>query len=284
MKHYIKLMRPKQWIKGFFVFAALIFARKFTELDAIGWTSLLFVYFTIASSAIYVFNDLYDLEKDIHHPKKKNRPIASGRVSKRNAILLMVVLTVFCLLLGFNFNWKVNLIILLYLINNLFYTLKLKNSIIIDVMIISVGFLLRVVAGAFVLDVYISSWIIICTFFLSMLIALGKRRSEMIFLEEAAAKHRGNLKMYSVKLLDYMLIISVACTLMTYSLYAILEYSNQLILFTIIFVFYGVFRYMFLLLKGDGSKSPEEIIIGDKPLIIDILAFGIACILILLLV
>lgn len=279
--NYIKLMRPKQWIKNLFVLAALVFSKKFIEIDAIVDSALLFIYFTVISSIIYVFNDLVDADRDKHHPKKKNRPIASGKITKNKSIFFIVFLIIIACLMGINFKVDVNLVIALYILNNIFYTFGLKNNIIIDVMMISIGFLLRVVTGALVLDVYISSWIIICTFFLSMLMALGKRRSEMISLEKKASCHRDNLQIYSIKLIDYMLLICVACTIITYSLYTILEYESQIFMITIFFVFYGIFRYVYLLLSGDG-RMPEEIIIGDKPLLLDICIFGISCILILL--
>ncbi|MCT4686478.1 decaprenyl-phosphate phosphoribosyltransferase [Vallitalea sp.] len=280
--NYIKLIRPKQWIKNSFVFAALIFSKKFIEIDAIEYSILLFIYFTIISSIIYIFNDINDADNDKIHPKKKKRPIASGAISKRNAVFFMCILIIVSLIISIHFDIGVNIVIILYIINNIIYTTGFKNYIIIDVMMISIGFLLRVIAGALVLEVYISSWIIICTFFLSMLMGLGKRRSEIVYLEDSAASHRHNLKLYSIKLIDYMLNICVGCTLITYTLYSILEYDNKIFMITNMFVFYGIFRYVYLIFSEDSCKMPAEIIIEDKPLLINILSFGISCILILL--
>lgn len=282
LKNYIRLMRPNQWIKNLFVFPALLFSKKFDEIESFLSVVLLFVYFIIVSSVIYILNDIVDAEKDRYHPKKRYRPIASTVVSKGQAVILMIVLFVISILISTHYSPLVNLVICAYIFNNILYTFGLKNKIIIDVMMISIGFLLRVIAGALVINVYISSWIIICTFFLSMLMALGKRRNEIICLKDGAAHHRTNLQIYSVQLIDYMLCICVACTIITYSLYTILEFDNKQFMVTIIFVFYGIFRYIFLLFTSDESKMPEEIIMADKPLIINVCLFAVTCILILL--
>ncbi|QUI21571.1 UbiA prenyltransferase family protein [Vallitalea pronyensis] len=278
MKNYIALMRPKQWIKNVFVLASLLFSKNFLIGHKIWTIVLLTGYFIIISSIIYVFNDMVDVDKDRYHPKKKYRPLACGALTKKQAIIFLVVLGIIAMMVSLFFEPLVNGIILIYMINNIGYSLIFKHYVIIDAIIIAMGFLLRVVVGALAIHEHVSSWILICTFFMAMLMALGKRRSEIICLEEKANAHRKNLQLYSIQVLDYMLLICVACTIMTYSLYSILEQQSQLFLITILFVFYGVIRYIFLLFNSDGSKMPEELIIEDQPLVMAIACYGLVTI------
>lgn len=275
MKDYLHLMRPKQWIKNIFVFGSLLFSKQFLIGHNVVVVMELMLYFIVISSMVYVFNDIIDMEGDRQHPKKKERPLASGALSKKQGRVFLSILGGVAILLSSLFEPAVNGIVILYMLNNVCYSLFFKRYVIVDGMMIAIGFLLRVVAGALAIGVGISSWILICTFFIAMLMALGKRRSEIVCLAHKAGEHRKNLQLYSIQVLDYMLLICVACTIMTYSLYSILEQNSQLFLVTIIFVFYGVIRYVFLLFNGDGSKMPEEIIIEDKPLLLDIAMYGI---------
>ncbi|WP_053982972.1 decaprenyl-phosphate phosphoribosyltransferase [Niameybacter massiliensis] len=270
----IKLMRPKQWIKNLFVFAALIFSMKFLSPFHIGQAMLCFVLFCMISSSIYILNDIVDVEKDRLHPKKKNRPLAKGTVSIKAAGGVSIILMISSLLAGFLFNPLVGTVITLYLINNLIYSFKIKHIVIMDIISIAIGFILRVVAGAFAIDVGISAWILVCTFFISLFLGIGKRRGEILALEHNAHDHRANLKDYTEEFVNQITSIVVACTIMSYSLYTFTAYEHMYMMLTIPFVVYGIFRYLNLIYTQDEGGNPTELVLTDKLIIIDVVLWG----------
>ncbi|MFZ5989688.1 MAG: decaprenyl-phosphate phosphoribosyltransferase [Bacillota bacterium] len=281
VKGYIKLVRPKQWIKNLFVFAALIFARHVFELQYLQKVSLTFLYFCLISACVYTLNDLVDAKKDRLHPKKKTRPIASGLIKRGEAALFLAVLLPFTLTASFMLDLYLGIVILLYFVNNTLYSFKVKHMVILDVMSIAVGFLLRVIGGAMVIKVYISPWILLCTLLLSLFLGFSKRRNELVVLEGNADSHRKILEEYSLEFIDNMLSIVTASTVMAYSLYTFSSNDNYNMMLTIPFVLYGIFRYQYIIYKKKEGGSPEETVLSDIPLTINILLWVISSIVIL---
>lgn len=271
LKSYIKLFRPKQWIKNLFVFAALVFSNNILHADLLERTLLCFVLFCAASSSVYILNDIIDASKDRLHPKKKFRPIASGAISKTEALVLLFILVPAVLIGSFIFSKLLFLLIIVYFTNNILYCFVLKNMVIIDVMSIAVGFILRVISGCIAIDVFISPWLLLCTLLLSLFLGFSKRRNELLVLEEKAEHHRKILDEYSLEFIDKMLSIIISSTVMAYTLYTFSSRSNYYLMSTIPFVLYGIFRYQYIIYKKNEGGSPEEVVLSDKPLLIDMI-------------
>lgn len=289
---HIKALRPKQWIKNFFVFAGLIFAKKFTEPVLCLSVTWVFIIFCLAASGIYLINDMTDVEKDRRHPKKRHRPIASGAVSRGTATVMAIVLLVASLVMStvlFPHHPLVPLCIVIYIIKELLYTFKLKHVVIVDILINSIGFPLRALAGILAIQpidpgaepIVISSWFVACIFFLSLFIAICKRRHELMLLQGDAANHRAVLEEYSPDLLDQLVAISTSATIISYALYCILKIPgedqlqaptdiNQMV-WTIPLVIFGVFRYLYMVYRRDEGGAPEQLILRDKWLLADVL-------------
>ncbi|WP_035166478.1 decaprenyl-phosphate phosphoribosyltransferase [Caloramator sp. ALD01] len=282
MNKYIELMRPKQWIKNFFVFGAIIFSKKFLELDSIAKVVLAFFCFCLISSSVYIMNDIKDLEQDKIHPKKKNRPIASGRVSIKSAIIEMIVLIIVSLSTAFYLNKYLLIILMIYFINNIIYTFKVKHLVLLDVISIAIGFILRVIAGGVVINVELSVWILLCTLFISLFLGFEKRKNELKCLEDDATKHRRILDDYSIKFLDDISNIVCGCTIIFYSLYTFFAYNHKYMMITNIFVIYGLFRYKYLTEIKDLGGSPTEAVLTDTGIIVDVILWGICSAAILL--
>jgi 4-hydroxybenzoate polyprenyltransferase len=272
IRDYVRLIRIKHWVKDVFVFAPLIFSLNFYKPIYIGRTLIMVAAFCLAASSVYVFNDVADRERDRLHPKKKDRPIASGAVPVRSALILSAVLflasVAVCAILGL----PSVLIVLTYIAMNVAYSLLLKKQTFIDVMVIATGFLLRVVAGAIAINVELSSWMLLTTFFLSLFLGFGKRRKEVT---EGSNRHRAVFQDYTVELLNSLIIISASLTIITYSLYvvtskAMIDLGRDKFIATIPFVVFGVFRYMFLIYRHNNGGDPAEVLLKDKVLLIDI--------------
>lgn len=279
---FIKLLRPKQWIKNLFVIAPLIFAKHVFEYDYIVKIVVAFVLFCLISSSVYVLNDIIDCEKDRLHPKKKNRPIASGLISKAEAIVLLVITLPLVIGISFFVDRFFGLAILFYFINNVLYSYRIKNMVILDVMSIAIGFLLRVIGGALIIKVNISPWILLCTLLLSLFLGFSKRRNELVVLENGAENHRKILEEYSLEFIDNMLSIVTASTVMAYCLYTFsANNGNFRMMITIPFVLYGIFRYQYIIYKKNEGGSPEDAVLSDMPLMFSILLWGIISIIIL---
>ncbi len=282
----IKSVRPAQWTKNLFVFAALIFAREFFNRPLLLRTAGAFFAFCLVSGAFYIFNDLQDREEDRAHPKKSQRPIAAGEIRPGEASILFILLAGTGLAAAFFLGRGFFLAVGIYLVLQLAYSLRLKQVVILDIFVIAAGFVIRVVAGGLVIAVPISSWLLICTTLLALLLSMGKRRHEITILENRASEHRPILKEYSAYLLDQMIAVVTASTLIAYCLYTISEetvtkFGTSNLILTAPFVLYGIFRYLYLVhLKGQGG-SPEEIIIKDKPMLLNIMLWIGAVILVL---
>lgn len=278
-------MRPKQWTKNLFIFAALLFDLKLFDLTYVAKTVLAFVLFCILSGSVYLINDLTDIEKDRQHPVKRNRPLASGKLKRSWAVTAAVVVPPITLSLCFLVQPLFGLIALAYFVIQLLYSFGLKNVVILDVLIIATGFVLRVAAGAAVAEAQrFSPWIYVCITLLALFLALGKRRNELTLLDANALKHRKVLQEYSPELLDEMIALVTSSTVIAYSLYTFSAENlpdNRAMMLTIPFVLYSIFRYLYLIHEKNLGGSPEEILIRDAPFIVSNLCWGAVVVLIL---
>lgn len=275
------LLRPRQWTKNFFLFAGLVFSGNLFHLPLFCKTLLAFGTFCLLSGAVYIVNDLADLEKDRQHPRKRHRPLAAGQIHPGQARVLLGILLVvsggLSLMLGKYFL----LVAVLYFLLVTGYSLFFKHIIILDVFAVALGFLLRVVAGGVAIDVYLSPWLLICTLLLSLFLALTKRRHEYLSLGTGGSAHRPVLADYSIDYLDQLINIVTATTIMAYSLYSFTASPSPDLMLTIPFVVYGLFRYLFLVQRKDEGGSPEDVLLQDRPLGISILLWVLACVFIL---
>ncbi len=285
LKSIIRAMRPRQWAKNMFIFAALVFDEQLTERDPLLRTIAGFVLLCLISSAVYLLNDIADVEADRKHPTKRNRPIAAGQLSVPLAFVLALALAAFALAAGFALEPGFGWIITLYFVLNLLYSLRLKHMPIIDVMLIAAGFVLRVAAGVALIEVArFSPWLYVCTTLLALIIGFGKRRAEIILLAEEANTHRKVLDGYTIGYLDQLIVIVSASTIMAYSLYtfsALNLPANHLMMLTIPFVIYGVFRYLYLIHVEDAGGAPDELILSDRPLLATLVLWGMLAVVIL---
>lgn len=281
LKGYLLLLRPKQWIKNFFVFAALLFSGNMEKLSYIAMAAFAFACFCVVSSVVYIFNDMLDIEKDRKHPKKKNRPLASGAVGKSEAVVMLILLTPVSVYFSFLIDTAFGLLIVLYLVNNVLYTLYVKNLVILDVMSIALGFIIRVAGGAVAIRVGISPWLLLCTLLLALFLGFSKRRNELVVLQEDAEHHRTILQHYSLDFIDNMLSIVTASTVISYSLYTFFASADKLSMITIPYVLYGIFRYQYIIYNKNLGESPEEVAISDKPLLINIILWVLTSVIIL---
>ena len=271
---YLVMLRPYQWVKNLLVFSGLIFSTSLFKSEVIGASLASFGIFCLASSGIYILNDLRDIESDKQHPVKKNRPIASGKVSKISAIVIMGLLLPSSLLFSYLLDKSLFLIIIVYIGLNIAYSFGLKNIVILDALIVASGFLLRAFAGCVVIHVDVTPWLFICTLSLALILSFGKRRNEMNILNTEAGAHRETLQFYSIHLLDIILTICSATAIGTYSLYTmavetVSRFGSQKLIMTTPFVMYGVFRYLFLIYSENKGGDPTKLLVRDIPMIIN---------------
>lgn len=280
-KEYINLMRPKQYIKNLFVLSAIVFSGNIIHINLFYKSMIAFICFCLISSAVYILNDIVDIEKDKCHPKKCKRPLASGSIKKEKAVILGVVLVIASISLSLLVNLKLTAVIILYLLNNILYSFKLKNIVLLDVCSIAIGFILRLLAGSVSVGVQLSNWIILCTFFLSLFLGLGKRKKEINTLKSSAGDHRKILKDYNEEIINQMITVVQSCTIVCYALYSASSIDNPNMIFTTIFVIYGIFRYSYIINISDEG-NPTDVVLNDTSLKIDVLLWVVTCVIILL--
>lgn len=281
----LRTLRPRQWIKNGFVFMALLFDKKLFVWPLLIKTTFAFILFCMISSTVYIINDLADLEKDKQHPKKRRRALPSGQLKPWFAILSALGILGVCLPLSFWLGVYFGITVLTYFLLNLAYSFYLKHLVIVDVMVVAAGFVLRVAAGVIVAQAErFSPWLYLCTIFLALFLAIGKRRNELILLAEGAENHRKILDEYTVDFLDEMSHLVTAGAIIAYSLYTFSAVNlppNNAMMLTIPFVLYGLFRYLYLIhVKGEGG-APEMLIYTDLPFLLDLVLWGIAVVLIM---
>ena len=275
----IRSMRPRQWPKNAFVFVALLFDRKFFDPASVWPTVVAFVLLCLMSGAVYLMNDLADIESDRRHPTKRHRPLPSGRLNPRVAGVAAVVLATISLVAGYFLSRELAVILLLYLLSQIAYTFRLKHVVLIDVLTIAAGFVLRIAAGVAVIDVErFSPWLYIFGGFLALFMALGKRRHELVLLGGEAANHRAILDDYNLDLIDRLQGVVTTSAGVSYSLYTFLAEGlpdNHAMMLTIPFVLYGIFRYLYLIHIRNEGGAPEEILLRDRPFQVNLLFYGL---------
>lgn len=277
-----RLLRAKQWTKNLLLFAALVFAQQLFDPQAFATACIAFVAFCLASSSVYVVNDLVDVERDRQHPQKRERPIASGRVSPGAAAALAVVLTAASLAIAWSIGWSFAAATITYMALTHFYSFVGKNLVVLDILSIALGFVLRAVAGALAIGVPFSDWFVLCTFFVALFIAVSKRRSEM-YAAGGNTSSRPVLTDYTADALSAFAITAMAAAVISYSLWVQDELEQaggepRTLLFTVPFVIFSVFRYYLLVERGEAGERPEETLLTDRPLQVAILGFALVAI------
>ena len=283
----IELIRPKQWIKNLFVFAPILFAGQLLNSSLLLKNILAFIAFCGVSSVVYIINDILDVESDRIHKKKRFRPIASQEVSVKQAVIFALIISFLTALISFRINILFIITIVTYFLLNTFYSIKIKNIVILDVFFISIGFILRLVGGAVAINVVISSWMILTTIFLSLFLAISKRRAELSLVEsENIGIQRKVLSHYDITFSDQMNTVAATGTIICYALYTVSEkaistFHTENLIYTTPFVIFGIFRYLYLLHKKNLGESPEQIVTKDIAIIINILLWFITSFLII---
>ena len=281
------LLRPTQWMKNVFLFAPLIFSKHLFEPAYFFREALAFVGFCLVSSIVYAINDIADLEADRLHPIKRNRPLASRLLRVSDVVVVILILLAFVISLTPYLNIRFWYTIALYGFLNLAYSFWLKQVVIVDVFIIAAGFMLRVLAGVFAIEVVISSWLILCTLFVSVFLAISKRRGELL-LSAATDSYasRPVLKQYDVAFMDQIMTVAASGMAISYALYTVAErtvniFGTENLIFTSVFVLFGIFRYIFLMRGRKTDDNPMHLLLSDTPLVVNILLWFLACVFII---
>lgn len=280
----LKLVRPKQWIKNAFVVAPLVFSREMFEVEPLLATLKATAAFCLTASSIYIINDLSDVESDRAHPEKRSRPLAAGTITHPQAYMLLAVLVTLAVLVVIDMPSRFQLVLAAYGIMNLAYSAKLKDIVLLDVFIIAAGFMLRVLGGAFAIDVQVSSWIVLCTLFLSLFLGFAKRRGELLVVHQVRPKaERKVLISYRVGFIDQMLTIAAAGTVISYALYTVAPrtievFGTEKMIYTTVFVTYGMFRYLYLIHMTDSTENPTNAVTSDIPIVIVTVLWVLTCV------
>jgi len=275
----IQQLRPKQWTKNTLVFAALIFSINKVSIAMLAKTFVGFILFCLVSSCVYILNDYMDREADRNHPTKRFRPMASGQLNPQLALTLGILLLVFSISVALYISITFGLLLILYFVMNVMYSISLKHKVILDVMIVASGFVIRAIGGGVIIGVNLTPWFLLCTMLLSLFLAIGKRRHEFILSQENEYAHRKVLQFYNKKLLDQMNSIVTTATIMSYSIFTF-ERSIYLML-TIPLVVYGIFRYLYLIhIEGKGG-SPDKLLLEDKHILCTVLLYVVSVLIII---
>ena len=270
-----RLMRPRQWVKSSFVFTGILFGKAWRE-PQLRWKVLLAaVAFSLTASSVYIINDLLDKESDLNHPRKKHRPLATGAVSSAAALSLMIVLVIGALVFGFLASGKVLGLLSIYLLANIAYSVRLKHVVILDVFIIASGFMLRILAGTVGVNIAPSQWLLLCGLMMALFLGFAKRRAELYALTGNGPSHRRVLSHYQPVLLDNMIVVTATCVILTYSLYTMNEatikfHHTESLIYTVPFVIYGIFRYIYSLHQQTAGSDPALQIFRDPHLLLAI--------------
>jgi len=287
VRPYIRLLRPTQWVKNLFLVAPLIFSRHLFELRYDIEVAIGFLVFCAVSSVVYIINDVADREADRLHPVKRSRPIASGEIGVGQGLVLAAVLLVAVSLLRTALDLRFWAAVILYLGFNISYSFWFKRVILVDVFIIAGGFMLRVLAGVFAIDVSISPWLVLCTLFVSVFLAVSKRRAELLLnVATNEAQTRPVLTEYSLEFIDQVMTVAASGMAISYALYTVADrtvkiFGTENLIFTTVFVLFGIFRYLFLIRQRKTDDNPMHVLVTDAPLVINILAWFVSCVLII---
>ena len=283
---FVVSLRPRQWTKNLLVFAGLIFSRGLHEPMLVARSALAFLIFCLLSGAIYLINDVMDAERDRAHPQKRHRPVASGRLPRGVALSGGIALLVGAVVVSFLLGVPFGLVATLYAVLLSAYSAGLKHVVIVDTLIIAAGFVLRALAGVVVLGIDPSYWLLLCTILLALFLTFGKRRHELLALEAGAIDHRPILSEYTPQLLDQMIAVVTASTLMAYALYTMAPETHarlgtSRLPVTIPFVLYGIFRYLYLLYRHELGGNPSEHFLTDRALLLDVALWSLTVVAVL---
>ncbi len=275
LRNIIVSMRPRHWVKNLFVYAGLVFSKNLFESTLLVKVSLGFALFCLASSSVYLFNDARDIIHDRNHPHKSRRPLASGKVGVSEAYVASAILAFLSLGASFLLDHLFSLVLLTYVCSNVAYSIKLKQVVIIDIMMIAFGFVLRVMGGTVLAGVTPSDWLVICTMTVSLFLGFSKRRQELVLTKGNGSDQRQVLESYSLPFLDQMIAVVTGCTVISYGLYTVssetvTRFGTRNLVFTIPFVLYGIFRYLYLVYHKVSGESPTEMIMKDAPFIVNV--------------
>lgn len=279
-------LRPYQWVKNSLVFSGLIFSGSLFRVELMGRAVLACIAFCLASSGIYLFNDLRDLPSDRQHPQKRKRPLASGQISQPLALSVMMALLLGATILAEWLSLPFSLLLGLYVLLNAGYSFGLKQVVILDIIIVAMGFVIRAVAGAVVISVEPSQWLILCTLMLALMIVSGKRRYDVVLAQDNPELRRAGREWYSVQFLDLMTAMTGGAAIITYALYTqaaetIARFGTRGIILTVPFVVYGIFRYLFLMHRRDSAVDPAKLFLTDRPTLINALLWTLTVCLVL---
>jgi 4-hydroxybenzoate polyprenyltransferase len=282
-----KILRPSHWLKNTFLFAPLIFAKHLFDVPYLWREILAFCGFCLISSTIYIVNDIFDCESDKLHPIKRNRPLASGAIGILEACFIIVILLVciICMVPYLNLNFWYSVI--LYGFLNLAYSFGLKRVVLVDVFIVAAGFMLRVLAGVFAIEVEISSWLILCTLFVSVFLAVSKRRGELMFSSTSDSFNtRPVLKQYDLAFMDQIMTIAASGMAISYALYTVADrtvrtFKTENLIFTTVFVLFGIFRYIFIMRYRKTDDNPMHLLLSDAPTMVNIIVWFLICVVII---
>ena len=278
---YVRLVRPWQWAKNGFVFAPMVFAGRLFDPDAAKATALVLAVFSLASGAAYALNDVFDRNRDRAHPAKRARPLASGAISVPEALILAAVMGGAAVALAWHTSvlWTAGG----YLLLQVAYSVLIKHVVILDVLAVASGFVLRVLAGGEALDIEVSPWLILCTLLLSLFLATTKRRQEVASMAEEKAETRPVLGKYSLSFLDQMVSVETSAAVLAYAIYAVSpetieKFGTTALVWTVPFVIYGIFRYLYLVYKKGAGGDPTLVLLKDKALLLNLLLWLLACV------
>jgi len=283
----LHLVRPKQWIKNLFVLAPLVFSRELFDAEPLLTALRALAAFCLTASSVYIINDLSDIDADRAHPEKRTRPLASGSMGKTAAYVLLGILLVSVVALVAGMRPRFQLILASYLAMNVAYSMKLKEIVLVDVFFIAAGFMMRVLGGAFAIGVQVSSWIVLCTLFTSLFLGFAKRRGELQLLQQIRpAQERKVLTSYGVGFIDQMLTIAAAGAVISYALYTVAPrtvemFGTEKLIYTTVFVIYGVFRYLYLIHMKDSTENPTNAVVSDLPIVAVTVLWAATCIVII---
>ncbi len=284
LKNYFKLLRVPQWIKNFFVFVPLIFAKQLFNFQSLTEVLLGFTLFSFTASIVYIINDIIDADSDRQHPEKKNRPIASGKIKPSTGIITAFILLIITVVLSFGVNISFILLLAAYLVLNILYTFSFKHIVLLDIFSIAAGFVIRVIAGAVIINVEVSSWLILTTMFISLFLAIMKRRSELNYsIEEGSKVSRKVLSQYSKRYTEQIASIAASGVIICYALYTVSErtisiFHTDNLIYTLPFVAFGIFRYMYLVFIGKKGENTARLLATDIQMIINLFLYIITTI------
>ncbi|WP_343838411.1 decaprenyl-phosphate phosphoribosyltransferase [Salinibacillus aidingensis] len=276
-----KQLRPQQWSKNVLLFSALLFAQEYGNINALLLSVFSFFAYSLTASSIYIFNDYKDIESDRNHPVKRYRPMASGLLKPKLALGIGAVLLLGSLSTSFIVNPIFFLILIVYFVTNIMYSLYLKHVVIIDMMIIAFGFVLRAIGGAVIIEVPFTPWFLLCAMLLSLFLAIGKRRHELVLSMEENKSHRKVLENYSLPFLDQLISIVSSATIVSYAVFTFTSRNSPYLMWTIPFVIYGIFRYLYLIHIKKLGGAPEKILLEDKHILATVILYTMSVIVIL---